>query len=775
MFDAPADLVSFDVFDTLLLRRCTTPAGVHERTFALVHPPVDCTMAEVFVQHRQLAEANARKAAERQNGSPEVTIKAIYDHFPVKLFGLTPGDRSRLVAAEWAAERDLCFANPTVLELVQQVRATGARVGFVSDTYWDGERLAALLRHAVPNLQWDFLYASCDHGRGKRDGLLSLMLAGQGIAAARAVHLGDNPAADVQAARRAGLRAVHLPQCDPALTAVFQREDVVFPLFCGWNGASPRLDGGARTARRLVAQAATGDDAFDYGLNVLGPILAAFDRFVADRVARLQQDGRRVAVAFLGRDGLAALEVWRTSRQPPAAYAEINRRVAILAAARSAAPLAEFFTKVPMVDHGVATGFLGMDTPRLRAAFRNGPMNGASFAHALPDLITPDQVTSVTDPIRTGLFAHLRAEIADFDTLSDLVLVDIGYTGTVQKALRALFTDEGLPHRLHGLYLTTQDEHFCDLPDGDSAEGLIDDTVLLARSKGLVLSNIGVLEQLCAATTGSVRGHAPDGTPHHEPDPRPPEQRALCERVRQGAVAHARALGEQPAANACWAAAILTRALLLPTDGELALLDGMKRDVNLGSQVLAPLADADMTGALLAAQGLPQAFTPRELPAWLGAGVSQLSPLLGFVYAVGAAHGLPGDVLGETPQGKSEIALIGATAARTLAVTRLRTENGDLRLRLPLRRDDAIHTVAIPGCALPRRGLVRAVTVQAGATATEALRSGRVTRLENVEGLDMHVDRGLYQVGAEDGRLLLHPPPLDAAIGILTLTVTALE
>lgn len=774
MFDSATDLVSFDIFDTILLRRCTAPDGVFERAFAIAHPPVGRAMAEAFVQHRQLAEISARQAAYRRGQGTEVTIDAIYDQFPVAIFGLEPADRPRLVQAELTAERELCFINPGVLEIVHQARATGVRVGFVSDTYWNTEQLSALLRGAAPELDWDFLYASCEHGLGKSDGLLGRMLTEQGVPAARTVHLGDNPTADVQAARKLGMRSVHLPQAEPALAAVFQRESALLPQFCGWNGTSPRLDGGARTARRLVAQEATGDAAFDYGLNVLGPVLAAFDRFVADRVARLERDGRRVAVAFLSRDGLAALEVWRACRDTPAAYTEVNRRVAILAAARAPQDLAAFFSKVPMVDHGVATGFLDTDTPRLRAAFQNGPLTGAALARALPDLISAHDLAPVVERVRTGLFNHLRREIADFDNVTDLVLVDLGYSGTVQKGLRGLFSAENLPHRLHGLYLVSVDEELSALPDGDSAEGLVSDAVLLPHSKRALLSNIGILEQMCGAATGSVRGHAPDGTVRHEQDPRPQEQTALAARIRQGAVTHARTLRDQPAADAAWAATILARALLLPTQDELALLGGMKHDVNLGSQVLVPLADGERTAALMGAMPLPQAFAPREVPAWMAAGAALQSPLHGYLYAITAAHGLPGDIAGDAACGKVEMVLSGNGPAHHLAVTCLRTGAGDLRLRLPLRRADAIHLVEIAAASLPARGLIRSLTLQSGPNAAKAMASGRVRTLDGIEVSGMSLDRGLFHT-AVGGRLILHLPLPDDAIGILTLTITPLD
>src|SRR5262245_23011394 len=79
---------SFDVFDTFLLRACSTPDGMLERTYELsgiseAHP----NASENFVQHRIQAEARARKIAKQRFGSAEVRISDIYARFPYGLCG----------------------------------------------------------------------------------------------------------------------------------------------------------------------------------------------------------------------------------------------------------------------------------------------------------------------------------------------------------------------------------------------------------------------------------------------------------------------------------------------------------------------------------------------------------------------------------------------------------------------------------------------------------------------------------------------------------------
>ena len=104
---------SFDVFDTFLLRACTTPDGVFERTFEL--SGISRSLPNVsasFVQHRIQAELRARRSAKESRGTSEVRIADIYSFFPFRLFGLSRRDLNDLVESEFAAEIELCRANP---------------------------------------------------------------------------------------------------------------------------------------------------------------------------------------------------------------------------------------------------------------------------------------------------------------------------------------------------------------------------------------------------------------------------------------------------------------------------------------------------------------------------------------------------------------------------------------------------------------------------------------------------------------------------------------
>lgn len=781
---------SFDVFDTFLLRACTTPDGVFERVFQL-----SCVsekfpdLSVSFVQHRIQAEARARKDAYERTGSAEVRITDIYKCFPFRLFGLNRDALQDLAQLEFDAELELCRTNPEMLQQYRDMKRDGFRVGFISDTYWSSGQIAQLLQLCSPGLTWDFLYASCDHGSGKSETLFASYLAGQGIDAASSFHIGDNHKADVKGAHRHGIRPRYYPQASALFASKLQRETSIFELLC--PGQPSRLDHGARTLRRAVTtQSEERSPAFHLGLTVLGPVLAAFDAFIAMRHAALVRDGARVAIGFLGRDGFLPHRIWQASHDRSGTYIEINRRVSLIGSADTLEPLCELLRRVVKIDAATFVDICKVQPPAVIdffAQYADGIASGRELADALPKLMDQGQITDIADGVRARLLAYLHATIPDLDGCTDLILVDLGYSASVQKSLRRIFDREGIRIRLHGTYLLSLDDAFDDIADDDTAEGLISDRVVTPHAKRMLIRNVALLEQLCCSAEGSARDYR-DGDVLREGDQRPATQLALTTEVQSGALAYAlrgRELAPryalQPYADqavaARWAAAILGRLLLLPDDDELVLLGGIKHDVNLGTQALAPLLDANLINDCITARGLTAACTAPAPPMWLAGSFAALSPAHAYLYTLFGANRLPANVFGEAPCGTLQVGLFGRDGQAALEdIEVYHTGLGDLRLRIPLSRRMAIATIALPLAKLTQTGMLLGITVQLGESAVKAADSFDVKAVAEARLVYAGIERSgrHFEAPDKDGMLLIPVDDFDDDVAIYTVALTSL-
>jgi FMN phosphatase YigB (HAD superfamily) len=784
--------MTFDIFDTFLLRACTSPDGVYE--LAARYAPIGSTgpgRIDSYIQHRRQAEAKAHLEAKDMLGSPEVAIDEIYANFPFRLFGLKRSALADLTRAEIRAEIELCAVNPEVAALYVEAQRLGLKVGFVSDTYWNADELGELLHACHPELRWDFLYASCEYGTGKGEQLFGRVLVEQGFHPSEVLHIGDNEKADIKGAQRFGLAVIHLPQASDELTSILQREHATFRLLA--NGAiGGRLDHGLAAVRRIIASRATRDSAaFQLGTEVLGPIMATFDRFLADRIARLANSGGRVAVAFLARDGMLSHEIWRASHPDTGHYLEINRRVALIGSATTVEPLVKLFQQIPEVDEATIAAMLKLKSSRLTAFFDDCPggrCSGEEFAEALPNVIDACERDSLATTMREELMTYLRATIPDLDDVTDLVLVDLGYCGSIQKALRRVFDHEGIRARLHGRYLLAFDDAFTELADTDSAEGMISDLVVQPRLNRAMARNATILEHACCAPTGSVRGYD-DGTVLRETDPRPSRQLALCADMQAGALHFVEQLAELAAsegldpfidleAAAARSAAILARFLLLPTDHELELLGRIKHDVNLGTETLVRTVDTEAADRLNVALALPSFCTGPAPPMWLAGTMTSLSPAHGYLYALFGAGQLPGDIFGDVKCGAIDVTAISAGQTRSLSISCFRSGFGDIRIRIPIARAHGTLAIAIPIARLAPEGLIAGVTLQTGKTVTEAMSDRNVRRLPRsaATGIGIVLSGAHYRaVAGERQELLIRLPILPHSIGVISVLVRPLS
>lgn len=786
-----AAALSLDIFDSLLMRRATGPDGVFEQAFRRLDlAPRYRGMDEAFVQQRALAEAKARRRKLAHQRIAEVRIEEIYAEFPTRLFGLPPEARSQLSEAEFAAEHDLCFADQDLLALHQQARAAGLRTGFISDTYWPQARLEALLEAKAPGLAFDFLYASCDYGRGKADGLLKLYLDRERLEPAASLHVGDNPDADIRPARRLGMAALHYAQAPAPLADIFEREDATARLLAakGLPG-SRRLDDGLRMIRRLAAHQLPDQGTLPLtGASVLAPVLAGFQRFLEHRVSALSAPGRTVAVAFLARDGFLLKRIWDATTGTPAHYIEINRRIGRIACADDAGPLQEFFADLNEVNGTAVASFFKRSTPRLEgffAARSGGIATGRDFAAALPGLIDPLDLQQMSGTVRTRLIEHLHHAIEGLAGVTDLVLVDIGYTGTAQHTLRAVLDRADMPQRLHGVYLMAATDAFADLPADDSAVGYLDDTTIPVRSMRGLLRNVAVLEQLLSAPAGSAADYEA-GQVVREADPRPAAQHAAIAAAQDQAVATVAAwpalaarVGSDPCddieAMRSWSAAQVARFLTFPTAAEVAAFGRFSLDVNLGSDGTIALVDTSPLHQALAAVPFTQACTLAEPPMWLAASFATVSASHGFAYHLGTLGLLSGDAFIDRVEGSVEVAIVKDGAPRLLPVTRHRTGFGEIRLHVPVARADTGSVLTIPLDGIGD-AVLRPPVLRRGETVPAAFLSRRMETVlpATLEVVGARLDGCHIRAVAADGHLLVPIPASTAAVTILSLTLLPL-
>lgn len=195
-------LVSFDIFDTVLIRKC----GLSENVFYLLANrlyPDNRALREAFLLWRRQAEQQARYRLPKT----DVSLEQIYNYDTLSGFtGYTP---QQMKDAEVQIESENLIANPAVKELIEKKREQGYCICFISDMYLDSKTLSNILRREGCLLNDEKVYVSCEHNARKSNGKLFDIVRKE-WQPSEWLHFGDHPVSDVKMPRRKGIRATQI-------------------------------------------------------------------------------------------------------------------------------------------------------------------------------------------------------------------------------------------------------------------------------------------------------------------------------------------------------------------------------------------------------------------------------------------------------------------------------------------------------------------------------------------------------------------------------------
>jgi FMN phosphatase YigB (HAD superfamily) len=618
--DAPAScgILSLDCFDTLLWRTTHAPADVF----------VDVGSAGGTSQQRRWAESHARSRSALHRQSNEAAIADIYE---MLLPNAAPNVREAGVAAELAAEARHCFAFAPTIELMREAKRRGLQVIVVSDTYFSRDQLDWLISTAAGEevrALIDRIFCSSEFGVAKPEGLFGHVLGQLDVPADTILHLGDNVVADYHAPQRLGIPARHLVQFTNETQQRLRLEAAAGAVLHAGPCESAAYQ--LHRAAVSVAEPQIEDRGALLGFSVLGPVLAAFDAWLRAEVRGLQAETRgRVHLHFLMRDGHLPHELHLalgTLNDVRVAAVEISRYAATAAGLTSRALIERFLEReLGAGDYAGIARQLLFDRRETTALLGKPADPRAQCATFLANVRTPaniNKILSRSASFRQRLIRHLRGA-SDPQPGDTVVLVDLGYGGTVQSWIEPLLRQE-LQVEVTGRYLLLREQEL----SGHEKRGLFDTRNYDLQTLNALCSNAAAIEQLCTIAQGSVVDYREDGTPVRTESGIKARQSAVREQVQQGCIRFARegrdAVLRVPTTMAAEqerrsAAATLARFMYLPQPGEVEVLRQFEHDINLGGGETVPLFDAALAEQDLRREGMfyvkqaERMYVPAEL------------------------------------------------------------------------------------------------------------------------------------------------------------------
>lgn len=270
------DVVTFDVFDTLIIRDVLKPADVFRLAYG-----------EIGRYLRVIAEMTARK----RSGKDEITLDDIQKYFPFS------------VKKEIVIEKKVCRANPVFLDLVNRLTGLGKKVYAISDMYLSGEVISGILKRSGYDIP---VFVSSEYNCRKKDGgLFEKFLTEYGYDRNEVLHIGDDIETDVMGAVKVGIASVKIEKHSDKLRYV-----------------KPYLKNLELSAFINHGINEITDPAERIGYEVMGPVILSF----CDRIHKIQTENGFDKLFFLARDMHFIMDIYRKMYDDPVSYLYISRK-----------------------------------------------------------------------------------------------------------------------------------------------------------------------------------------------------------------------------------------------------------------------------------------------------------------------------------------------------------------------------------------------------------------------------------------------------------------
>lgn len=186
------DVISFDLFDTLVMRKVKSYTDVFDILEHQLHDKG--IFIPDFSKHRMFAEKELSK------GNPP-RLEQIYDSV-LKAVGGCFVNASELAEMEWELDYSLLTVRKAVKEVFDSFVSMGKKVVITTDSYYTREQIVQILNKFELSGYEDLL-VSCEYGTAKTQELFSVL--SDKYKDKKILHIGDDEFADIEKAKNHGI------------------------------------------------------------------------------------------------------------------------------------------------------------------------------------------------------------------------------------------------------------------------------------------------------------------------------------------------------------------------------------------------------------------------------------------------------------------------------------------------------------------------------------------------------------------------------------------
>ncbi len=522
------DLISFDVFDTLLERRLEPPDLVKEQSAAFLSKYLQSLgfpfQPDDVLTRRNTIETRLRRLAVGQGFDAEYSFAELAEELVSDCAGTTISACQKAQIVDAFVEQELQFERQVLapqLELAALFTALlqkNKRVILSTDMYLSAGQIRDLLSaNGLPASEVP-LYVSGDLKVCKGTGrLFRHWIDSEGVDPRRTVHVGDNAESDFAAALSVGLNAIHFAPPDSRDRK--QRLLKLHHMAAGNDFSKGKF--ALALCEEIRPHLLQNNFFFRYGSQFLGPVFAVAMHRLIEQVRQygIQQ------LLFAAREGFIFKKIYDQFSQglltheqrPGTVYAYFSRHSTSLASIQRLSP-----REVELCAEKSKRGGLGMVLSTYGLPQEPFAAIAAEYGIGLDEpirrtdeprlvkFLSDNRVQSAVAPLQRSAAAKLEAYLAQcgfWGRNRKVGLVNVGWEGSIQFNLVNAFGQRQDFPQLFGFYLgRRRGLHLLDYSPS-FAEGLLYDYRNYSVNERLPMEFLEIYEEAARAPHGTALGY----------------------------------------------------------------------------------------------------------------------------------------------------------------------------------------------------------------------------------------------------------------------------
>lgn len=311
------DIISFDIFDTLLMRRVLQPEDVF-------------TLVEKKLKEKGIACSFREKRIEAERSLVNCpNLDEIYDNL-ADICGWNYEVKEEVKAIECLTDYDVIVPRKKMCEVFRYATKLGKKIYLISDMYYSKKDMKKILeKNGITG--YEDVFISCDIKRQKSDGTLYKWFLAHCGENAKVLHIGDNRRVDIEKARECGLDSFHVYSSYEILMASAMqdilvdiktiREKCIVGLVISEIYNNPFVMYGSRGYYNI-------HKGKDVGYSFIGPFMMEYIQWFQQKV----KENHIEQVLFPSRDGYLIQKIYKQQKeQIDNVYFRVSRRAATVA------------------------------------------------------------------------------------------------------------------------------------------------------------------------------------------------------------------------------------------------------------------------------------------------------------------------------------------------------------------------------------------------------------------------------------------------------------